>query len=254
MAARFAGLGYRTGLIGKNHMVPTYANHGFDTLLINQITSHNAPKEYDEKAGGVRLNDYHEFLKAHGTYDYLDGYGFPNFPKEKEAEAKAYRETSAGGMAPGQQLHRMCSGCAIAPSSSSKRAGRTSALCALASPFPPPCSCPAKESRPSTIPGKIPCHGPVTDMEDMPEAVKKIGAAVSRTGRRTACRDSPEPREKARLGAIPRARVADRCDGRRRIRRSVDIEEDTLIVFTSDSGDSLGNKGTRRARVPWIPI
>jgi arylsulfatase A-like enzyme len=247
--------GYRTGQIGKVHSAPTWANHGFDTLLINQQTGFNAPKEIDEKAGGVRLNQYQEFLKAHGTYDYFDGYGI-HFPPDQQDQAKAYRESySAKGWPQDPKLHRLSwmRDRAIEFIEKSKSDPRPFVL-ALTPSSPHAPYVPAKEFLPLYDPEQIVLPTDQwEDMEDMPDALKRYSPAVNAKGQKDgAHRDNHSAKELRESIALYRAVVShiDAMVGE--IVKHVDLEN-TLIIFTGDQGDYQGRRG-RVGKTPWIPF
>lgn len=234
--------GYNTGMIGKSHFTPLWANHGFDTLELCDGAAHR-PLE----PGQPKLNQYEEYLKSNGIIDYYDRFG--RFPKELAHLEEEYKKSfHFQAWCHDTKYHRITwiRDRAVQFIENNKQDGRPFALM-ITPPYPHAPYVPSKEFVDLYDPDAIDVpEDNWEDMEGLPEAIREP--------EKTDFFDRKKYSRKVMQGYLAHnwALVSQMDAMVGEILKHVDLR-DTMIVFTGDHGDYQGRRG-RLAKNPWIPF
>lgn len=224
VARALRAAGYQTALVGKMHLSPVRADHGFDTMRMCEDL---------RVAGGYTrddVDDYHEWLVAEGIDDWREAFGGTDldgpFPLPAGVHPTGWIEREAR-----QVLER--------------RDPSRPLFLVVSFPNPHAPYNPAEPyaSRFSTADEVLPSDGfevnaslPGSFLEAMPPPNRRVG----------------DPEALARVLTLARGLVAHIDAAVGRVLDVVDRDR-TVVFATSDHGDYAGHRGLLR-KTPWIPF
>jgi choline-sulfatase len=240
-ARALAHAGYHTGLVGKMHMKPMRADIGFQQA------------EYSEHAIGRRVgpgqpfeDDFERWLAGFGLEDWQDTRRIP--PAFRDSYAEFERNHGAQPWPYAQRFHPISWVRDRAIAYLGERAARAEPFCLVVSfryphgPFNP-------SQRFAALYDPAAVELPTdhwTDMEGLPPSLR----AFADIGWYP--RDAFAEPVLRRVLAYYYALVTQIDDAVGAVLRHVDLSR-TLVVFTSDHGDYLGERG-RIGKHPWLPF
>jgi arylsulfatase len=230
--------GYETAVVGKMHLTPVRAEHGFDTM---QMCEHFFPRDFqpDRVDQAPGFDDYHRWLAGHGLADWraeqpgsraVGGSGRPLFPYDERFHPTRWVADAAISV-----LDR-------------RRDKPVFLIVSFPHPHEPHNPPEPYQSMYSRDDSLVPTDGFEVNLGLPPTFIEAMSTQSGPWGPTHV----PSIDYLQRSLAITRGLIRHIDDAMGEVLRHVD-RSNSVVFFTSDHGDYAGHRGLMR-KLPWIPF